>query len=84
MLFWSTALFILGVLAFLDAIFNYGEIFRQVNSFMFMLISLGVLIRLRKERSDAWKAKANLTEPVSREEKKTETVMSEKKEVEVA
>jgi hypothetical protein len=84
MLFWSTALFILGVLAFLDAIFNYGEIFRQVNSFMFMLISLGVLIRLRKERSDAWKARANLTEPVSREEKKTETVMSEKKEVEVA
>ena len=84
MLFWSTALFILGALAFLDAIFNYGEIFRQVNSFMFMLISLGVLIRLRKERSDAWKAKANLTEPVSKEEKKTETVTSEKKEVEVA
>jgi len=84
MLFWSTALFILGVLAFLDAIFNYGEIFRQVNSFMFMLISLGVLIRLRKERSDVRKTKTNLTEPVSREEKKTETVKSEKKEVEVA
>ena len=84
MLFWSTMLFILGVLAFLDAIFNYGEIFRQVNSFMFMLISLGVLIRLRHERVDAWKAKANLTEPVSREEKKTVTVMSEKKEVKVA
>jgi hypothetical protein len=84
MLFWSTALFILGVLAFLDAIFNYGEIFRQVNSFMFMLISLGVLIRLRKERIDAMKAKANLTGPVSRKEKKTETMMSEKKEVEVA
>ncbi|OGC79922.1 MAG: hypothetical protein A2W07_06845 [candidate division Zixibacteria bacterium RBG_16_43_9] len=84
MLFWSTMLFILGVLAFLDAIFNYGEIFRQVNSFMFMLISLGVLIRLRQERVDAWKAKANLTEPVSREEKKTATVMPEKKEVKVA
>ena len=84
MLFWSTMLFFLGVLAFLDAIFNYGEIFRQVNSFMFMLISLGVLIRLRKERIDAMKAKANLTEPVSREEKKTVTVMSEKKEVKVA
>jgi hypothetical protein len=82
MLFWSTALFILGVLAFLDAIFNYGEIFRQVNSFMFMLISLGVLIRLRKERTNARKAKPNLTEPV-REENKTETVMPEKKEVEV-
>jgi len=84
MLFWSTALFILGVLAFLDAIFNYGEIFRQVNSFMFMLISLGVLIRLRKERTDVRKAKTNLAEPVSRKEKRTETVMSEKKEVEVA
>jgi hypothetical protein len=84
MLFWSTMLFFLGVLAFLDAIFNYGEIFRQVNSFMFMLISLGVLIRLRKERIDAKKAKANLTEPVNREEKKTATMMSEKKEVEVA
>ncbi|MCJ7458939.1 MAG: hypothetical protein MUP17_08105 [candidate division Zixibacteria bacterium] len=84
MLFWSTMLFFLGVLAFLDAIFNYGEIFRQVNSFMFMLISLAVLIRLRKERIDARKAKASLTEPVSREEKKTETVMPEKKEVKVA
>lgn len=47
MLWWSTILFILGVLAFLDSIFNYGEIFRQVNSFFFMLISLGILIRLR-------------------------------------
>ena len=84
MLFWSTALFILGVLAFLDAIFNYGEIFRQINSFMFMLISLGVLIRLRKERADARKAKAHLTEPVSREKNKTETMMPEEKEVEVA
>jgi len=84
MLFWSTALFFLGVLAFLDAIFNYGEIFRQANSFMFMLISLAVLIRLRKERIDARKAKANLTEPVNREEKKTESVIPEKKEVGVA
>ncbi len=51
MLAWCTILFFLGVLAFLDAIFNYGEIFRKVNSLMFMLISLGVLIRLRWERS---------------------------------
>ena len=84
MLFWSTALFVLGVMAFLDAIFNYGEIFRQVNSFMFMLISLGVLIRLRKDRLDARKAKTHLTEPARHEENKTETVMTEKKEVEVA
>ncbi len=84
MLFWSTALFILGALAFLDAIFNYGEIFRQVNSFMFMLISLGVLVRLRKERIDARKAKVGPTEPVCKEEKKAEQMMPEKKEVEVA
>jgi len=50
MLIWCTILFLLGVLAFLDAIFNYGEIFRRVNSLMFMFISLGVLIRLRWEQ----------------------------------
>jgi len=47
MLWWCTILFVLGVLAFLDSIFNYGEIFRQVNSLLFMLISLGILLRLR-------------------------------------
>jgi hypothetical protein len=45
---------------------------------------LGVLIRLRKERTNARKAKPNLTEPVNWEDKKTETVMPEKKKVEVA
>jgi hypothetical protein len=45
MLFWSALLFLLGVFAFLDSIFNYGEIFRQVNSVLFLLISLGILIR---------------------------------------
>ncbi len=58
MLIWCTVLFILGVLAFLDAIFNYGEIFRRVNSLMFMLISLGVLIRLRAERSRSKREKS--------------------------
>jgi len=53
MLTWCAVLFILGVLAFLDALFNppYGDIFRKVNSLLFMLISLGILIRLRVERS---------------------------------
>ncbi len=45
MLFWSAFLFILGVTAFLDSIFNYGEIFRQINSVLFLLVSLGILIR---------------------------------------
>lgn len=45
MLAWCTILFTLGILAFLDTIFNYGDIFRKVNSVVFMLISLGLLIR---------------------------------------
>ena len=45
MLGWCAILFTLGILAFLDSIFNYGEIFRQVNSVLFMLTSLGLLVR---------------------------------------
>ena len=45
MLAWCTILFGLGVVAFLDTIFNYGEIFRRVNSVVFMLVSLGLLVR---------------------------------------
>jgi hypothetical protein len=43
----------LGVFAFLDSVISppYGDIFRKVNSLLFMLISLGMLIRLRVERS---------------------------------
>lgn len=42
---WCALLFFLGILAFIDSIFNMGEIFRSVNSVLFMLISLGLLIR---------------------------------------
>ncbi len=45
MFIWCATLFVLGVLAFLDSMFNMGDIFRQVNSVLFMLISLGLLIR---------------------------------------
>lgn len=45
MLAWCTILFVLGILAFLDTIFSYGDIFRKVNSVVFMLISLGLLVR---------------------------------------
>jgi hypothetical protein len=45
MFVWCTVLFLLGIAAFMDTIFNYGEIFRQINSVLFMLISLGLLIR---------------------------------------
>lgn len=45
MFIWCAILFMLGVTAFMDSLFNYGEIFRQVNSVLFMLVSLGLLIR---------------------------------------
>jgi len=45
MFVWCTILFLLGIAAFLDSIFNYGLIFRQINSVFFMLISLALLIR---------------------------------------
>lgn len=45
MLAWCTILLFLGIAAFLDAVFAFGEIFRQVNSVLFMLVSLGLLVR---------------------------------------
>ena len=45
MFVWCSVLFVLGIFAFVDSIFNMGDIFRQVNSVMFMLISLALLIR---------------------------------------
>lgn len=45
MFFWCTILFVLGIAAFLDSMFNYGEIFRQINSVIFLLISVALLVR---------------------------------------
>jgi hypothetical protein len=45
MLVWCAILFLLGVAAFLDSLFNMGEIFRQVNSVLFMLISVALFFR---------------------------------------
>lgn len=45
MFIWCGILFFLGILAFLDSLFNMGELFRGVNSALFMLISLGLLVR---------------------------------------
>lgn len=53
MLFWSAVLFVLGVAAFMDSLFNYGEIFRQINSVFFLLISLAVLIRTTTKIKEA-------------------------------
>lgn len=45
MFVWCSLLFFLGIMAFLDSVFNMGEIFRQVNSVLFMLISVALLVR---------------------------------------
>jgi len=45
MLIWCAVLLFLGLAAFLDSIFTFGEIFRTVNSVLFMLVSLGLLVR---------------------------------------
>lgn len=47
MFIWGMVLFGLGILAVLDSQFNYGYIFRSANSIIFMLLSLGVLIRTK-------------------------------------
>ena len=45
MLIWCCVLTALGIAAFLDSIYNYGEIFRRANSIMFMLVALGLIVR---------------------------------------
>jgi sensor histidine kinase YesM len=45
MLVWCIVLLFLGVAAFLDSVFTFGEIFRRINSVLFMLVSLGLLVR---------------------------------------
>jgi len=50
MLTWCTILFFLGVAAFLDSTFTFGEIFRTINSVLFMLVSLGLLVRVSMKR----------------------------------
>jgi hypothetical protein len=55
MLIWSFVLFGLGILAVLDSQFNYGYLFRSANSLLFMLISLGLLVRTRILRKLGYK-----------------------------
>ncbi|NLI17091.1 MAG: hypothetical protein GX409_12480 [candidate division Zixibacteria bacterium] len=45
MFVWCALLFVLGILAFMDSLLNYGEIFRMINSVIFMLVALGLLVR---------------------------------------
>lgn len=61
MFVWCTIMFLLGIAAFLDSLFNYGMIFRQINSVLFMLISLALLIRtttkMKKRRIETYEKK---------------------------
>lgn len=45
MLVWCAVLLFLGITAFLDNVFTQNEIFRTINSVLFMLVSLGLLVR---------------------------------------
>ena len=50
---WCAVLFLLGVGAFLDSTFTFGEIFRRINSILFMLVSLGLLVRIKTKIKQA-------------------------------
>jgi hypothetical protein len=50
MVAWCCVLLGLGVAAFMDALFSYGEVFRQLNSVLFMLVSLGLVVRSATKR----------------------------------
>ena len=45
MLVWVGVLFGLGVAAFVDSLYNFGDIFRQINSVIYLLVSVGLLVR---------------------------------------
>lgn len=61
MFVWCSILFLLGLMAFFDSIFNMGEIFRRVNSVFFMLISMALLVRtttkIKSKRIETMEAK---------------------------
>jgi hypothetical protein len=50
MLIWCSVLLFLGITAFLDNIFTQNEIFRTINSVLFMLVSLGLLVRISTKK----------------------------------
>lgn len=70
MFIWATVLFCLGVAAFLDSIFAFGEVFRKINTVMFMLVSLGLLIE-SKQISKNKQNQANYSEQLEDTSAKT-------------
>lgn len=47
MLLWCFVLFSLGLLSIADSIFNYGIVFKTANSALYLLVALGILVRVR-------------------------------------
>ncbi len=86
MFYWCMTLFVLGVLAILDTVYSYGEIFRWINSVLFLLASLGLLVRTRMmikngkieklmEEVEFYKTQiSHLNHTVNEEENEPETV----------
>ena len=66
MFVWCGIMFGLGLLAFVDSILNMGEIFRTVNSVLFMLLSLGLLVRttskIKEKRIEHYEARIHSLE----------------------
>jgi len=53
MIFWCIMLFLLGIAAFVDTLFNCGEIFRKINATLFFSISLALLVRTTSKKKIA-------------------------------
>jgi len=82
MLIWSIVLLMLGVAAFLDSLFAFGEIFRTVNSILFMLVSLGLLVRTSAKMRQA--SREGLTYRIKQLEEQVEELSHKKERVEVS
>jgi hypothetical protein len=52
MFVWCGVLFCLGIAAFVDSVLNMGDIFRTVNSVLFMLLSLALLVRTTTKKKE--------------------------------
>ncbi len=48
MVVWGLVLFGLAILALLDSLYNYGQLFKSISPALFMLTSLGLLLRANR------------------------------------
>jgi hypothetical protein len=57
MLVWWAMMFTLGALALCDSYLDFGGLFRQINSAIFLLASLGLLVRIVRKTQQHTKEK---------------------------